>query len=403
MMDGTDESLPEACEQALQYQALVLAGEVASAEEEVKLAAHLAACETCRRLKADMAEADGMLRCALSEARVSPGFVARTMAALPEAVVVADGQSPNRGSLLSVASGQAPRVFLASRRRWTWVRAGVAAAVAAAGVLLVWAAATGTFTSSRADSAALVVTKGRVLSANGQPVRELKLEEVYKVQETAVLPLAKAGSLRLQPGAEFRLQSSGSHGDPHLRLKSGDLYVWGKDDQRPIRVEVTNFEAVLHKGDFFVAEEAADSPAGVVIVFAGRAQVAFEKETMPLQAGQVFLSLGSGDWAVTQTLELAEAVEHLAEGPAAGQDLVLLRREYEDRVRGYRQELKVLEEQVGKELDARRQAELRERYQRVLAYLGAHQRRLDSMLQSSPYDAIRRGLEGHTDDPAQWM
>lgn len=398
-MDSTNESLPEACAQALERQALLLAGEPVSAEEEAQLTAHLAACEACRRLQTEMAEADKLLRGALAEARVGSGFVARTMAVLPAA--------PENLAEVTQAKPVAPagpRVFLASQnRRWMWLRAGMGAAVAAAGVLLVWAAATGKFSSTEGNSAALIVKKGRVLSASGQPVRELRLGEVYRVAETTVLPLAKAGTLKVQPGAEFRLQSSGGSAGPALRLKSGDVYVRGKDDQTPIRIAVTNFEAALHKGDFFVAEDAADAPTGVVIVFSGRAQVAFEKETMPLQAGQVFLSVGDGDWAVRQTLELSEAVEHLAEGPVARQDPVWLRREYEERVRGYQQELKVLEQQVGKEQDARRQAELRERYQRVLTYREAHQRRLDAMLQASPFEAIRRGLQGHTDDPAQWM
>ncbi|MGD0092926.1 MAG: hypothetical protein ABSE73_23690, partial [Planctomycetota bacterium] len=231
----------------------------------------------------------------------------------------------------------------------------------------------------------------------------LKLGEVYRVQETAVFPLTQAGLLKVQPGAEFKLQSTAD--GAALRLKSGDMYVWGKDEQKPVRVATSNFEAVLQKGDFFVAEETAEAPAGVVIVFAGRAQVAFENgdEPLPLRAGQVFLTIGEGDETVNQTLELPEAVEQLAGAPVVAVDVAAQRKEYAERVRGYQQELKLLEQQVGAEQDGPRRAELRERYQRVLAYRDAHRRRLDSMLQSSPFEAIRRGLEGHSDDPAHWL
>lgn len=392
MSGGADESLREACGQALERQARLLAGEPVSAEEQAQLAAHLAACAACRQLKTELSETDAQLRSALAAARAQPGFVARVMAALPAAL------PPHARP----AQPDAPRVFVPARRRsWARPAAGIAAAVAA-GVLL-WAAATGKFSSFGPERTALKVTRGCVLSPSGQAVRELKLGEKYTVQETTVFPLAQAGVLKVQPGAEFQLQPAGGGGAPHVQLKSGDLYVRGQDDQEPVRVAASSFEAVLHKGDFFVAEETADAPAGVVIVFAGHAQVSYEQEDLPLRAGQVFLSIGRGEWMAAQTLELSDAADKLVDSPPVRENLVSLRREYEARVQGYQQELKVLERQAGEEQDAQQRAELRERYQRVLAYRDAHQRRLEALFQATPFEAIRRGLEGHTDDPAQWM
>jgi hypothetical protein len=385
------------------WQVRLLAGEPLSAEEQEQLAAHLAACQTCRQVKAELAAADALLHAALSQARANGGFVGRVMAALPAAP-----ESLPQVPYAKPAGTSGPQVFVAPRSwRSLGRRVGIAAAALAAGVLLVWAVASGKFSPFGKDGTALVIKRGRVLGENGQVVRELRLGEVYKVQETTLFPLAKAGLLKVQPGAEFRLEPATRGSSPNVRLNSGDLYVRGKDDQKPVRVVVSSFEAVLQRGDFFVAEDSGETPADVVIVFAGRAEVAFEQETMPLQAGQLFLSVGSGEDTVAQTLELRDAVDQiqLMDIPPVGQgqDLASLRREYETRVREYRRELKVLEQQAGKEQDAQRQAELHKRYQLVLSYCDAHQRRLDAMRRASPYDVIRRGLEGHTDDPAEWM
>lgn len=391
-MADINENLPAACEQALERQARLDAGAALPPEEREELTAHFAACASCRRLLDEFAHLEEQLRSAYAATRAAPAFAARAMSALPAAP----------GPQLA---GGAPRVFAVARRRIFGRGVAVAAGLAAS-VVLVLAIVYGMLASTGGHAARIAIRKNGVRGANGQPVSELKVGEVYTVRETTVLSLADAGLLKLQPGAEFQLQPSAADAGPGVQLMSGDLYVWGEDDLKPVRVSASSFEATLQKGDFFVADEGEgiEVPAGVVIVFSGRAQVASENETRPLRAGQVFVSLGRDDWAVTQTLDLTEAVTHVAVSPVVGQqDAATLRREYAARVRGYQRELTALEQQAQNERNAQRQAELRERYRRVLAYRDAHQRRLDTLWQASPIDAIRRGLEGHTDDPTRWL
>jgi hypothetical protein len=273
----------------------------------------------------------------------------------------------------------------------------------AASVLLVLAAGRLEIFSPPGKKAAVAIKKGDILGVNGRPVNTLEVGHVYTVQNTAVLSVANGGMLKLQPGAEFELRARVAGGDPKVQLASGDVYVWGQDDAKPVRVGGSSFDAVMHKGDFFVADEGTDEPASVVIVFAGHAEVEFEEESTPLRAGQVLISMGRDDWAVSQTIELADAVELLQAPLPTAADLAALRREYETRVRGYQRELKVLERQLRDEQNEQRLMELKERQHRVVEYRDAHQRRLNSLWEALPFDAIRRGLEGHVEDPVRWL
>jgi len=396
-MNGTDEPLLAACEEAMVRQTRLVVGEDLPADEQAQLAQHLASCAACRRLQAELAHSDQTLRATYAGTHASAGFAASVMAALP-AALEPQPQTVQR------AAPAGPRVFAAGPHpRRNWAKLGALAAGLAASVALILAIASGGL-FPRGGTGIAIKGPNRLLDANGQPVRQLKVGEVYTVQDTTVLALPKnAGLLKLQPGTEFQLQPSANSGQD-VQLRSGDLYVWGEDDQRPVRVASPSFDATLHKGDFFVADGGDDDPTGVVIVFSGRAQVAFEQETMPLRAGQIFVSMGRDDWAVTQTIELNAAMEAVVAAPAPPQeDLAALRREYEARVRGYQRELKVLERQVREETNAQRRAELRARQQLVATYRDAHQRRLDSLWQAMPFEAIRRGLGGHIGDPTKWL
>ncbi|MCY3021560.1 MAG: hypothetical protein NTW87_21305 [Planctomycetota bacterium] len=382
-MTDTRDIPPDSCDRVTAIHVKMLAGEELDAQERDLLAAHVAACTACRALQGELAEVDQALRTALATPRSTPGFVARTMSALPPA-------------------GATPRIFAAAPRpRWSWARTGIAAALVV-GVLVAWLGMSGKLRSGHGSMAVVSVMKGHVTDSAGRPVQRLKMGEVYKVTETALLPLASSGMLKVQAGTEFQLRRAEDSNNPELKLQAGDLYARGQDDHNPMRVAGSGFEALLRKGDFFVADEGEDTPASVVIVFAGQAQVSVEEETMPVSAGQVFFSAGRDVWDVASAADLAAVMPPAPDGVAA-EELALLRREYHDLVVGYQRELKVLEQMATQEQNKQQLAELRERQQRVTTYRDAHKRRLESLGQALIFEIIRRGLEGYTSDPAAWM
>jgi hypothetical protein len=387
-MDDERDNLPEDCQRAAEVQVRLLADEDVTPDEREFLASHTAACADCATLASDLARTDAAVQTAFVSARAGDSFAARTMERLAAS---AEQRAGSAARVLAVARPSA----------WRWVNR---AAAVAAGVLL--AVALAAWLGGGAGwlgRDAVAVSKGLVTDSLGNAVRRLKVGEIYKVKETAVVPLSNSSVLKVQAGTEFQVK--GLNGDgPAVAVQKGDLYARGKDGQKATRVSAAVFNAALHQGDFFVAGDDAAEPAGVVIVFAGQADVAFQEQTVPLRDGEVFVSVGAGEDAVGYPIELLEMIARLAEHAAAGEpDVTAARRDYQRVVEGYKSELKALQGQVKGEQDARRRAELKDRYERVQRYRDAHQRRLDGLRQAAPLDMVRRGLEGHVSDPSTWL
>jgi anti-sigma factor RsiW len=391
-MSDPRQNLNQDCEQAIMLQSRMLLGEMLDSREHAELKAHLSNCIACRSESAEIEKMHNLIASAMSATKLSQNFAAKTMAALP---------------LQPVETAEAPalRVFAPpSSRRWPWAISGLAAAVVVS-VLVAWLAFTWQTHLPTNVSELLTAKRATLIDSDGRAVRNVKPGLVYKVKEDTVLPLQGNGLVKLQQGAEFSVSADPASAAPALMLQTGDLYAHGGNGEKPIHVNCNTFETLLHAGDFFVSDQAGENTSGgVVIVFNGHAQIKRENEAMPLRSGQIFLSVGNRDTQLVQILEMTEAMTRIAEAPQIGDlpDAATLRKEYENRVRGYHRELETLKTLAQRENDEHQQAELKERYQRMSAYYEAHRRKLETLNHEMPLDIIKRGLNGRTDS-SSWM
>ncbi|HEY3322374.1 MAG TPA: hypothetical protein VGP72_18070 [Planctomycetota bacterium] len=368
----------EICQRAVETHARLLLGDIPAQAEQAEAAEHLASCTYCRQLQAELSKADQMLRETLPGPRLSPDFTARTMAALPAAQ----------------ASGV--RVFAKGPARRSWLRPAMAAAIVL-GLLLALAAKF--ILVPTANELTVSGDEAVVVDEKGNRAKTLQAGKLYRAVSDAVLPLNAASAFQVKTGASFQVERSA------LKLKAGDVFAWARQEAQgaPVRVSCLSFDALLNGGDMFVAEEGAENAGGVVIVFRGQAQIVRDKDSLPVNAGQVFVSLDSHDGAIAQVMELNDALERMRSEPQLAQeDLDALRRDYETRVQGYGKELTQLDEQVKTEKSAERVQELRKRQALVTEYRQAHERRLKTMGRQFPDDEIERGVREHT-DPETWM
>jgi len=395
-MDQTDVYPNEDCGRALEAHTRLLDGQALSHAERLQLDAHVADCKECAQSQLDLSSLEHTLNSALNQIRVSPGFAARVLKTLPKQATTIP---------------QLPRVFGAPPQRRWWVAAVAAIALLVTGSLLY----VGQVNHQNSANGPLTVHTGILLGENGKAVKRVQRGASYTAQETAVLPVTHHSVVKIERGSQIAM--SGTEANPGVELKSGDLYASAQDEKNPLRVSCSTFHTDFFGGDFFIAEAGAggDDPRGVVIVFTGRAEImprsaqprvagdaVAEAITVPLRAGQVFMSLGADEYHVSQTMELSEAVVRLRENPPELVDVPTLRRDYQKRIQGYQTDLQTLETLLGTVKDTHHLAELRERKQRVLAYCEAHQRKLETLVQPMPLDQIERGVRGRS-DPARWM
>ena len=343
-------------------------------------------------LRKELAQVDVALKSAFKHSQLSSEFLSRAMAALPAQAARAE------------TSGARPLVFAAqpeSRRRWAAV--GMAAAVAVVVLVGLMSANFPGTSAPPAVAQVLSIQKGRLTDTQGNSVRELKTNTVYQVQQDTVLPVDEDSLIRFQPGAAFSMRKVADAGGAELKLQSGDLYAFRKNDRKPLQVSCNTFDTRLKSGHFFIADEGGVAGHGVVIAFSGQAEVIRRNESIALQPGQIFISMVADDHAFAQVVEMVEVEQRLQVQHGSGKrDNADLRREYEQRVNGYRREMDELQQTIQKAGDAQQQAELRERFQRVTEYYEAHQRKLQALKHEFPLEIIRRGLNGDS-DPSKWM
>jgi len=379
-LEGEQALFAAACREPLEIHVKLLAGVAATSAEQALLATHLASCESCRTLHPQVAETHSAIQNAYADSKVSAGFAQRTLARLARTAEPV-GSQPG----LKVYSAHPPR------RYW---KAGLAAAIVAA-ILTIPIVRMALHSSS---------IKGQVVDENGQDASEIRPGVRYTVKQDAVFPLGAHTRVKAQAGTQFQLATADA--GAALNLKNGELYAGTKDNREPLKISCSAFETNLQAGDFYVAGQESGEPRGVIIVFRGFAQVtANDKESLPLPLveGQIFVTSGRGDTAYRDTLNIDDmrTVKQKSNANRAGQV-----EDYQQRVDGYRQEMKDLKDQLAQAGESQRAVELRERLQRVKGYLDAHQRKLNSLeddfILPFPFDEIDRGLNGHS-DPSTWM
>jgi hypothetical protein len=386
---ASEERLPADCEAAANIQLRLLENDAVSSDERATLERHAAGCAQCRALFSSMQSSDSTLRGAFQSARVSDGFAARVMLALP-AAPAASASGARR------ATETSPRVFTTARPSiFTPARIAAALVLAAIGI------ATAIVFVAQEPALAAAVKKGTISDANGKTVSALQVNKPYVAKETAVLALAESVLVKVQQGAEFQLEQADQ---PHLKLRSGDVYASTGRSTGPVMVACTYFDTELHGGDFFVAQENSPAARGIVIVFSGNARVQMpQKEAVPVGAGEVFFSIGAEGMPMAAA-DLPRKRQQAAVSEKDPQSREL----YASKVTSYSQELADLKKALASApQESRQYADLSDRCRRVSEYLDAHQRKLksltpDNSLQQIPFEQIERGINGRTES-ASWL
>jgi hypothetical protein len=374
------------CEQALATYALRLSGEELTAEQAQSADQHIAGCESCRKAAEQTAQITQWTCTAFVSVKVSSGFAARTMAALPASTTPSIPQNQPR-----VYGNPAPV-------RFPWRAAAIAASVAVlvAGGLIVLRRTSFTVVVARTQTGALVDSRGNA-------IHEIKSGQVYSARQNSVVNVEGAGTLNVMKGTQFQFRPDQSKG-PQMELQSGDVYAnaTGNDG---VRVACVNFQTEVPEGDCFVTQEVDSIPRGVVILFNGRAKVTPNlQDSLALSPGQVFFSIGEGVDAFTDTLQIVDVPKlSVAEKTESKTDKTALRNTYAERVAGYKQELAELKKrEAEKTAGDPEKTELATRAERISSYLRVHELRLKSLAKADiPLGEIQRGIDGHT-DPQTW-
>lgn len=395
----------------MEIQTLLLSqtGEPSEIERHL-LNEHLAACADCRELKDALSFSDRELRAIYHAVQVPAGFAARTLAALPVSTAKPENTVPHEAGMRVFASS-APSAW--NRKAWL--------AAAAAIALIVGLAIVVGKVGSPAGTASATVAHGSLTDSDGRQIGKLEAGRTYTAKEDTILRVGDHAQLKALEGANFQIELAKS-GQTQLKLQSGDMYAAQPEqpgqpdqtDQNPLVISCTTFQTELHAGDFFVGEEpAAEGSRGVVIVFRGHAHVIPLSEngeaSLRLDEGEIYVTVGRNSQSHQMKIAIADA-----RAGRVWQDVNALRKEYQTRVLGYQQELKSLKEQLAQTKENQQALELRERCDRVVTYLDAHQRKLETLSQGTsrgvvgpdkneiPYEQIERGLNGHS-DPSTWL
>jgi regulator of replication initiation timing len=377
------------CEAALATHALQLSGEELEAGQAQRAEEHFALCASCREAAALNAQALGLARGAFSAVRVSVQFTAKTMAALPQT---------------ATASTQV-RVFGSTPvRSSSWRPVAVAASlalIAVGGVLAM--------TILKSPPVVAVSTRGTLVDSAGRDVKSIQTGLLCSARENTLLRVENEGTLNVLKGTRFEFRREKNNGAVEMELHNGEVYAQASGSDG-VHVACANFQTEVPEGDCFVTQETDNVTRGVVIVFTGRANVTPNLQAaLPLKSGQVFFSVGEGPSAFMDTLELGDIPKLVGTNAnEANVDAKTLRKQYSERVEGYRRELAELKKlDEAKKADDPQKPELSMRLERISGYLRAHELRLKSLAQAEtpghgiPLNEIERGINGHT-DPQTW-
>jgi hypothetical protein len=388
------EALPAPCQRALEVHTRQLLNEAVDAAECSFSASHLAQCAACRALFSELSSTHQVLNAQAMAGAASPGFAARTMARITVA------RAPEKPNI------QAPKVWVAPR---TGVRFRKVALIAAMVMLAVAAVIAGVWVS-RKSGPGLSIKRGEIVDAAGNVEGKLQPGHDYIVRQQTVLDLSDAVHVKAEAGAQFRLRDNGT-ALPDIELRSGDLYARADDAAAPLELSCKFFDASVNSGDVFVAHEDAEVSRGIVIVFAGSAQVTSRNQTtVQLDEGHVFYSVGSESWSSADRIELRDVPrlqqKYAADSQPAAQPAEL-RAQYAEKVAGYRSEMDNMRRKLASLTPASPEhSEVAERLQRVEKYLQVHQQRLQALTSAGeiapPFDQIQRGIDGHA-NAKDWL
>lgn len=386
-----------ACARSVETEAALsrkLFGEALPAADQAELDSHLAACAHCRALLADLQQSHQILEAELFKARAPRTLLPRVLAKLPQSIPGQVSAPADSGSLRVVA--------VSGKRSGSWWIPLAAAMVAAIAVVV------GLSVFRKDDNAVTQVERGSLRDSNGRLVKKILAGETYTAEAETIVPLHADARIKFVEGAQFAVQgaSPGQQGSsPGLLLQRGDLYAHGTGNsaEQATLVACDAFEARLQKGDFFVSEDDAHDPRGVLIVFDGVATVGPARDPLQVPSGHVFVSVKDANDPINELMTMADVFERMQQDISIqGVRSTSMREEYARKVSGYDKELKELALAVANESDAVKRGELQERQSRVKEYRAQHQKRLKTMRSEFPTDQIRRGLNRHV-APDRWM
>lgn len=378
---------------------------------------------------AEMDAAETALLRACADAAPATGFSAKVLAALPAAPAPA---LPVAAPSAAEAGGT--RVFTAAassnRTRWLWPALAAAALLAVALLGLPYLQGGGTNEGPGGDSMAAEQPKqvsGQLMDDQGRPVDRVEAGKRYRVEEgeVAAVKLGEHARVRLAERTEFEIPQQDL--EAGLRLYEGMLYAHeaGRDSKAGLTVDCADFSA-KGQGKFVAIQEALPADPehnpdgwgqGIVIVFQGTANImAHAGAELTLKQGEMYITDGEAQDVQVFLAGYAKQAALLNTQAADPRDATALRALYQERVAGFRRNLKQIDESLAAATSPEKVSELKRRRALVAQYLDTHAKRLESFAGSDEDtpavrakrlrragEKVERVWEEDFPDPAEWF
>lgn len=377
---------------------------------------------------AELDAAEAALARACADAAPAPGFRAKVLAALPAApepaLPVAAPAAVETGGTRVFTASSAP-----ARPRWLWPALATAALLAVA--LLGQPYLQGGGTSEGPGEIAIAPKpreiSGVLVDADGKRVERVEAGKRYRVEdgEVAAVKLGENARVRLAERTEFEL--SREELEAGLRLYEGMLYAHeaGRDGKAALTVDCADFSA-QGRGKFVAIQEAAPADPdfnpdgwgqGIVIVFQGSANImAHAGAQLTLKPGEMYITDGEAQDVQVFLAGYAKQARELDVQAANPVDAAAQRALYQERVAGFRRNLKQLDESLATATSPEKASELKRRRALVAQYLDTHAKRLESFAGSDEDtpavrakqlrragEKVERVWEEDFPDPAEWF
>jgi len=270
--------------------------------------------------------------------------------------------------------------------------------------------------ASTPDAPPVSLAKGTLLNEKGEAVTALEAGKSYKTgSEDVILRTAQNSMVRIAPQTAFEVRAAETPGaGSSLALSQGALCAQGTDG--PVHVVCPEFNADVDGVSVVLRNFSIDGgDEGIVLVFKGTARVKSTPDAEPveLSEGQVYIAgLDQMPQQVNTFLASVpaedEKIRH--EHP---EDWVRKRRMYAERVAGYKEDLKHLDQEIDKTDDVHVRAEHMKRRAHVQRLLRQHEQVLNGLPEDGDpavrskrlhrsVDSIQKGQQWFR-DPTKWM
>jgi hypothetical protein len=271
------------------------------------------------------------------------------------------------------------------------------------------------------EQPAVSLAKGTLLNEQGQAVTALETGKTYKTgSEDVVLRTAQNALVRIAPQTAFEVRVAEGTDSNTLALNKGALCAQGSD--APVHVSCPEFNADV-EGVSMVLRNFTDGlgeDQSIVLVFKGTARVqsATGLDPVDLNEGQVFV-MGLDPAFGLDNPQPANAFLANAErsekqlSNAKPDDWVRKRRMYAERVVGYKEDLKHLDQEIEGAADVQVRAEHIKRRAHVQKLLRQHEEVLNGLPEGGDpgvrvkrlhrsMDAFKKGQQWFR-DPTKWL